>query len=359
MYLFRIEVELNQLQTNNIEEDMKIKALSISVFIALGINAAHTAVSDFMPSAIYKLDQKFSHHVIVVEKSTHSLFLYKNDQGFPELIKKYQIATGKKKGNKLVQGDKKTPEGIYHFQKFHSSANLTDKYGKTGLIYGAGAFTMNYPNEIDARNGKTGGGIWLHSTDDDARVSKGLDSRGCVVAIDSDLKEISQYIDLNNTPVVIVQDLNFLSKENWQTNKSEILNLVNTWSQGWVNKDIESYISSYSKQEFRHPRKGGFNAYKNYKKRVFSRADKPKIDFNNISILSNGNYAVVTLEQDYNSEIIKDIGKKTLYLRKDANYNWKIVSEVFAKLAEENNIAFTPSMKYFSVGSDENNLSKN
>jgi murein L,D-transpeptidase YafK len=338
---------------------MKIKALGISLFIALGINTVFAEVSEFMPSAIYQLDQKFSHHVLVVEKSTHSLFLYKNDQGSPQLIKKYQIATGKKKGNKLVQGDKKTPEGVYHFQKFHSAANLIEKYGKTGLIYGAGAFTMNYPNEIDARKGKTGGGIWLHSTDDDARVSKGLDSRGCVVAIESDLKEISQYIDLNNTPVVIVQNLNFLTKENWLTNKVQIQNLVKTWSQGWVNKDIESYISSYSKEEFRHPRKGSYNAYRNYKRRVFSRKDKPQIDFNNISILSNGNYAVVTLEQDYNSEIIKDIGKKTLYLKKDGNYNWKIVSEVFQKIVEEKNIAFTPSMKYFSLGNDENNLSKN
>lgn len=336
-----------------------LSTVAICAFLVSTAKAAQ--LDDFLPSTIYKLDDKFAHHVIVVEKSTHSLYLYKNNQDMPELVKKYQIATGKKKGNKLIQGDKKTPEGIYHFKRFHSSEHLIQKYGKTGLIYGAGAFTMNYPNELDARYGKTGGGIWLHSTDDDSRVSKGLDSRGCVVAIDSDLRDISQYIDLNNTPVVIVQDLHFLTKENWLTNKAEISHLVNQWSQAWVNKDIETYSSSYSKKEFKHPIKGGFYAYKNYKKRVFSRKDKPDIKFRNISILNHENYAVVTLEQDYSSPLITDIGKKTLFLKKDANYNWKIVSEVFTKLDsdEVNNLAFTPSMKYFSTDSKNKNLSKN
>ncbi len=49
---------------------------------------------------------------------------------------------------------------------------------------------MNYPNPIDQRLKKTGGGIWLHSTNDETRIEKGLDSRGCVVAANNDLKEI-------------------------------------------------------------------------------------------------------------------------------------------------------------------------
>ena len=339
---------------------MNFKTLGISLMLSFGFTTIKASTEDFMPSTIYQLDNKFAHHVLVVEKATHSLYLYKNDQDMPKLIKKYQIATGKKKGNKLIQGDKKTPEGVYHFQKFHSSKFLIDKYGETGLIYGAGAFTLNYPNEIDSRRGKTGGGIWLHSTDDDSRVSKGLDSRGCVVAIDADLKDISRYIDLKNTPIVIVQNLNFLTKEAWEKDRSEITELVKTWSEGWVNKDINSYISAYSKEDFIHHTKGRFQSYKNFKARLFKRKDTPQIEFRNMSILSNNNYAVVTLEQDYKSKTIQDIGKKTLYLKKDSNYNWKIVAEIFSKLDEEqvNNIAFTPSMKYFDTNDSEKDISK-
>ncbi len=329
---------------------MKINALLLFLTLVFTFSAS---AEDFMPSTIFQLDKKFTHHVIVVEKATHTLFLYQYDNQVPKLIKKYQIATGKKIGNKLIQGDKRTPEGIYFFQKFHSADNLIEKYGKTGLIYGAGAFTLNYPNVMDRRNGKTGGGIWLHSTDDDARVSKGLDSRGCVVAIDSDLKDISQYIDLENTPAIIVQNLNFITKETWLKNRDDVSDVITKWSQAWTNKDFDNYISSYSTKEFFSSSRGGFRAYKNYKRRVFSRKDKPVIDFRNISILHNGDYVIATMEQDYYSPIIKDIGKKTLYLKKNEHYEWKIIHESFQKLDANRNLAFTPSMRFFSENRKE------
>lgn len=323
-----------------------LRLLSL-VLIILFQNNTYSS-DNFYPANIFLLDQRFSHHVVIVEKSTHMLYIYQNDMGQPKLLKSYQIATGKVKGNKQIQGDKKTPEGIYQFRRFHSANYLTNLYGKTGLIYGAGAFTMTYPNEIDKRRGKTGGGIWLHSTDDDARVSKGLDSRGCVVATDKDLKDISQFIELTNTPVIIVQNMNFMSKKSWTTEKSEITELINTWSTAWQNKDFTNYINSYSKNEFMHKIRGNYNQYRRYKKAVFSRKDSPAIDIKNVSILSTSQYAVVTLEQDYKSEVIQDIGKKVLYLKKNANYEWKIVAEKWSKLGENQNLSFTPKMRYFN-----------
>jgi len=335
---------------------MKLSKLGLMIASTVLVTTSFALAQDFFPAAIYQLDSKFTHHALVVEKSTHQLYLYKYEKDSPPvLLKKYQIATGKIMGDKGMQGDKKTPEGIYHFQRFFSSETLISKYGDTGLIYGAGAFTLNYPNEMDKRKGKTGGGIWLHSTDDDSRVSKGLDSRGCVVAIDADLKDISQYLDLNNTPTVIVQDLHFLSKQTWEKNKEDILGTVNTWMEAWKSKDFNSYINAYSVEEFIHPNKGRFNQYKSYKSLIFSRSEKPEINFSDVSILSNDEYAVVTLVQDYNSNLIKDIGKKTLYLKKNPKYEWKIVAEVFNKMNSDDNIAFTPSMRFFNNNVTRNN----
>lgn len=309
--------------------------------------SAQALSAEFLPASIYKLDQRFSHHVLVVEKSTHRLYLYENQDGLPKLLKTYPIATGKIMGDKKVQGDEKTPEGIYQFQRFRPSAELVKMYGDTGLIYGAGAFTTNYPNIIDVRSGKTGGGIWLHSTDDDSRVGKGLDSRGCVVAIDKDLKHISQFIDLQNTPVVIVQNLHFLKKSTWLANKSEISDEVQTWANAWKNKDFDTYINQYSKKEFYNSRKGNWHQFRKYKRAIFSRTETPKIDFRNMSILTHDDYAVVTLEQDYESQLVKDIGKKILYLKKDENYDWKIVAEQWNKIEEQNTLAFVPAMRFF------------
>lgn len=312
----------------------------LTVFVGLA------SANDFFPSNILMLDSKISHHVILVEKATHKLHLYENLGSVPKLVKSYNIATGKFKGDKSINGDHKTPEGIYTFHDFFSKQELLKRHGKYGEIYGSGAFPMDYPNLIDSREGKGGGGIWLHSTDDDNRISKGLDSRGCVVVQNQDLKDISQYIELNNTPIIVVQDIFYLSQVTWERNRKELSEAVQKWAHAWKSKDFETYINSYDQQKFHDKKHGAFGGYKNYKKAVFARSDSPDIKIEFISMLTNEQYAVVHLQQDYRSSIINDIGKKTLYLKKDLNYDWKIVGEVWASMTN-NNIAFTPSKRFF------------
>lgn len=304
------------------------------------------AQDNFYPSNILMMDPKFSHHVILVEKATHKLHLYENAGTVPKLVKTFNTATGKFKGDKSVNGDHKTPEGIYTIYEFLSKEELLRRHGKYAEIYGSGAFPMDYPNFIDSREGKTGGGIWLHSTHDDNRISKGLDSRGCVVVQNQDLKDLSQYIELNHTPIIVVQDIFYLSKSTWERNRKDINEAVQKWSKAWQTKDFESYISSYDEKRFHDSKHGAYNGYKNYKKAVFSRTDTPSIKLDFTAIFSNEQYAVVHLRQDYRSPVINDIGKKTLYLMKDQGYNWKIVGEVWSKI-DDNNIAFAPSKRFF------------
>ena len=306
----------------------------------------NTFAEEFFPSNILMMDQKFAHHVILVEKATHKLHLFENSGTSPKLVKTYSTATGKFKGDKSINGDHKTPEGIYSINDFLSKEELLRRHGKYAEIYGAGAFPMDYPNFIDEREGKTGGGIWLHSTHDDNRISKGLDSKGCVVLQNADLRDISQYIEIERTPIIVVQDALYLTKTTWERNRSDISQAVTKWSNAWKAKDFDSYISSYDAERFHDRSKGSYSSYKNYKRAVFSRSDKPNIKLEFISIMSNLEYAVVLLEQNYQSSVINDTGKKTLYLKMDANYEWKIVGELWSK-TESSNIAFTPSKRFF------------
>jgi len=318
----------------------------VIIFALLTLIVGNVLAEEFYPSNILMMDEKFAHHVILVEKATHKLHLYENGGTNPKLIKTYNTATGKFKGDKSINGDHKTPEGIYSINDFLSKEELLRRHGKYAEIYGAGAFPMDYPNFIDERAGKTGGGIWLHSTHDDNRISKGLDSRGCVVLQNADLRDISQYIEIDHTPIIVVQDVMYLSKATWDRNRSDISGAVTKWANAWKAKDFDSYISSYDSQRFHDRSKGNYNSFKAYKKAVFSRADSPDIKLDFISIMSNSEYAVVHLKQNYQSSIINDIGKKTLYLKKDANYDWKIVGELWSK-TESANIAFTPSKRFF------------
>jgi hypothetical protein len=101
-------------------------------------------------------DQK---HAIVVDTQRSRLYLYENDVangGRPRFVADYYITQGKLGAEKLAEGDKKTPVGVYHVTANLPRQKLTD-------LYGNGAFPINYPNEWDRRQGRGGSGIWLHA----------------------------------------------------------------------------------------------------------------------------------------------------------------------------------------------------
>lgn len=327
---------------------MRIFIAHLILAITLFSKATMAADPGYYPSNILMLDDKFSHHVILVEKSTHTLYLYENNKTFPKLVKSFPIASGKLKGDKSSEGDHRTPEGVYTIYEFLSKDELHRRHGSYAKIYGSGAFPMDYPNFMDSLEKKTGSGIWLHSTDDDSRVFKGLDSRGCVVVQNADLKEISKYIELDRTPIIVVQDVFFLTQSSWERNRKDVHETIKKWAEAWQNKDFNEYISHYDENQFYDRSKGKYSAYKAYKKAVFSRTDPWNIKFDFLSIMTANDYAVVQLQQDYKSVVINDIGKKTLYLKKDKNYEWKIVGELFTKEGVDGNFAsFAPSMRFF------------
>ncbi len=323
-----------------------MKRFFISGIFILSIGLGNS--SEFLPKNLLMLDEVFSHHVIVVNKSSHELYVYSNNDGTPELERTFNVATGKFKGDKLSQGDRKTPEGIYFIDGFHSSEELLKMYGKEGYIYGAGAFTLNYPNFFDRLVGKTGGGIWLHSTNDESRISKRLDSRGCVVAVDKDLFKISKFVELSKTPFIIVQDKDYLPKDEWQKARDEIKNLIDGWLVSWQTENFKDYISFYHKRYQDNFRKS-YQSFSSYKKAVFSNPGTPEIEISNISIFRDRNKAIITFLQNYKSNSINDTGLKTLHLMQNKTYDWRIVNESWSKISPEAiNTAFRPSQRFFN-----------
>lgn len=327
--------------------DLNIQASPSSTTSSQGEKLAIDLELKF-PANLLLLDNTFSHHVAIAEKSTHLLHLFQNQNGYPYYLKSYKIATGKTAGNKSNSGDLKTPEGIYQLTSFLNDKQLYERYGLEAKMYGAGAFVLNYPNMMDLKLNKTGSGIWLHSTDDETRISKGLDSKGCVVVSDRDIKDISQYIELENTSLIIVQDLFFLRKQTWEANRDGLKETIQQWLKSWQDENINDYMSFYHQEAFTDPLRKNYNGLKHYKAAVFMNPGRPKIKISNISILTFNDYTVVQLQQDYLSNTIDDTGKKTLYLKRDRNYQWKIVVEIWSKIPNKSQMAFTPSMRFFT-----------
>lgn len=323
--------------------------IKIVLIISLVSLSAFSMVNS-IPTYFVKMSDFFNHHLLLVEKSTHMIHLYQYNGNGIQIIKSFHIATGKKSGDKKWQGDFRTPEGIFHFTEFIPNKKLKKMYGKEGEIYGIGAFVMNYPTPHDVVKRKTGSGIWLHSTNDETRIEKGLDSRGCVVVANKDLQEISKYVELKRTPIIVTHNINYLSNQSTVEKNNKLNDFFTKWLESWKNKDLKSFISNYSPTKYKDNFRKSFSEFKNYKRAVFSNPGNPTIDAQQVSIIEFKGNAVISYIQKYESKTIQDIGIKRLYLKKDEYYQWKIISETWSRLNElpPPQVSFNPSMRFFT-----------
>ena len=109
-----------------------------------------------VPSQFLKISAK-SRHVIAVDASRSRLYLFENTSTGPRLMLDYYVSVGKAGVSKSVEGDQRTPLGVYYVTGLLNRKTLGD-------FYGSGALPINYPNMLDLRRSKSGRGIWLHGT---------------------------------------------------------------------------------------------------------------------------------------------------------------------------------------------------
>jgi murein DD-endopeptidase MepM/ murein hydrolase activator NlpD len=87
--------------------------------------------------------------LILVDQASYKMRLYERGQ----LRGEYDISLGQGKGQKRVQGDNKTPKGMYFVLNKHRG-----KFdGAYGAYYGGHWIKVNYPNRYDAGRGRAEG----------------------------------------------------------------------------------------------------------------------------------------------------------------------------------------------------------
>ncbi|MDH5778094.1 MAG: L,D-transpeptidase family protein, partial [Gammaproteobacteria bacterium] len=263
---------------------------------------------------------------VLVEKSTNRLYVYErtNDNTPPRLVHDYYISTGKKRGDKKVRGDLKTPEGVYFVTSWIPDEKLPSKYG-------VGAFPVNYPNEYDQRIGKTGSGIWLHGTDNGYYSRPPLDSEGCVVLTNIDLKTVMDEITPGVTPVVITEKANWVNVSDWKKQRQEVLTALEQWRKDWSSLDVERFLSHYD-QNFWTSNGHDLQSWKTRKRNVVRNKTYQRIKLSDISLLSypesEGRPAMIVarFRQQYDSNNYKGDIHKRIYLRKQGD-QWRIMYE--------------------------------
>ncbi|MES2533919.1 MAG: L,D-transpeptidase [Pseudomonadota bacterium] len=174
-----------------------------------------------IPSQFLALSAR-TRYAIAVDASRSRLYLLENTAQGTKLVADYYISVGKSGIGKLVEGDARTPLGVYHVTSNLDPKSLRD-------FYGAGALPINYPNPYDLRRGRTGGGIWLHGTPPQQYARPPLSTDGCVVMANADLREVVRRVEVGATPVVIASSLKWITPQQAKTELGAFNDVLNAW----------------------------------------------------------------------------------------------------------------------------------
>lgn len=264
---------------------------------------------------------------IVVDASRSRVYVYENANGIPRLVKDYYTTLGKRGIEKTVEGDKKTPIGVYHVTSKIPGGKLPD-------LYGWGAFPINYPSEWDRRLGKTGYGIWLHGVPSDNYARAPWASDGCIALANPDIEDLGKRVQVGVTPVIIADRVEWVTPEAWRTERDAFMRQVEAWRADWESLDPDRYLAHYA----RDFRSNGMDvsAWQEHKRRVNAGKAWIKVSLNNVSAFrSPGKQSLiaVTYQQDYRSNNLNQQTRKRQYWVVEDG-RWKIAYEAPARVAK-------------------------
>lgn len=191
-----------------------------------------------LPSQFLTLSPR-NKHAIAVDASRSRLYLFENTGAGVKLIADYYISTGKSGVEKLIEGDMRTPVGVYFITNNRNPKMLKD-------FYGIGALPINYPNPLDMRRGKTGSGIWLHGTPAEqfARAPRATD--GCVVLANADLGRIMATVGVRTTPVVIADKLQWVPAQNASAEGAQFSETLQAWRKAKSQANLSALMGFYA-----------------------------------------------------------------------------------------------------------------
>ncbi len=300
-----------------------LSLLLLTIQLFLPFNCLLFAANNTLPGAIIKLPE--NENAIIVEKNTQTLFLYTLKAGELLIDFKASCSTGEIEGAKLKAGDKKTPEGIYFLND-----EFEDKY--LSPIYGKKAFPTDYPNFIDSKAGKNGSAIWIHGTN---KEIKPLDSNGCIALENSNILKLSNYINLDSTPVILLKATKMVDKGKLLNRKTDILNMISHWINALETGTYHDYLSFYSSKylpeiswwenwyKLREKKNGGEPA-----SALEVKIDKVGIYYHDQIFVSLFDYYL----ESENQRVL--LGKRKLFLEY-GNDRYKIIGDVFQKVAKK------------------------
>lgn len=285
---------------------------------------------------------------LVASKADRTMFFFMRDGREWKLVRKYDLVYGGVEGDKITEGDRRTPEGNYWVTGILPGP-------PTGELYGTLILPLSYPNAVDRQNGKTGSGIWIHGSQWGEEKTP---TRGClklgnavmvelakevtipaavsIVAGPIDVKEVSRsvprWILSEYTEQKMLYDsVNTRSPSSWTRERviatgEEFLNnreaaikemaeakanepkeaagcreFLTNWSEEWSQRNFDNYAKRYD-ANFESGQGQNREAFLARKKRIFSIHDKFEVSLSSIKCKEQEDHKyVVRFVQSYHA----------------------------------------------------------
>lgn len=154
--------------------------------------------------------------LLLVDGSRSRLFFIRQWGDTVFVVGDFFVRLGQQGIRKAREGDRKTPVGAYRVMH-------TLQAGKVPRYYGPGSWILNYPNDDDREEGRTGSNIWIHGVPPDAAGRMPFATEGCLALQNDDLEVIVGLADPARTLVVVAERVEWLSRKEWQLRRDALL----------------------------------------------------------------------------------------------------------------------------------------
>lgn len=256
---------------------------------------------------------------LAVDKASQTFYVLERRSPLRKLHE-LPCATGQVAGDKLREGDLRTPEGVYFIERKLSG-------GLDYQLYGDIAYTLNFPNPVDRIKGKTGYGIWIHGRG--TRIVP-METRGCVALNTSDLHELGTTL-ARGTPVVIAHNISWPpSEQAHSADASALTAMVREWAKTWQNRS-DTFFSFYDPEKYSRSGSEPFQRFRTNKERLFARLPWIQVVIQDITAIPGPDYWVTSFEQVYRAPGTTSTVRKRLYWQKDSKGVWRIVGQEYGE----------------------------
>ena len=275
---------------------------------------------DLVPRAVLQLRED-QHHVLVVDAKRSRLYVYENRGGELKFVTDYYVSQGRLGVNKMKAGDQKTPVGVYYITSRLPGERLPD-------FYGSGALPINYPNEWDKVNGRSGSGIWLHGTPSDSYSRSPFSSDGCVVLTNPDLYRLSHSVEIGKTPVVISESVEFVNRTKWRNERNFAAKLIDNWRHDLESLVPQRLLANYS-SHFKSDRGEDLNTWFSKHQQSLNGVRDMSVNLKDLTFFlypGRDDMIVSTFTQETTIAKSKSTIRKRQYWAKESG-QWKIVYE--------------------------------